>query len=239
MIKKTEIIKSEICKTTKNSKGSLVSGINKKFGKFHTETTNLENYSSRLITRLKDEFNHELGKEDFSYFSDSLYGLSIEVKPEYKEKGYGFGEILRLSSIIMILENKIKEFLIYSLPSAIFFHSKYKFQPSIEKMEDSKNILRNVIKNCNQKLFGDIHLEAEKILTECEQCNTYEESKVIFEKTNKLLEKYITRIMNFGNDYKLHPFDCGMHMKLTLDDIFYNKDFFNNLFDKHGIDYHI
>jgi hypothetical protein len=210
-----------------------------KIGNIYTETTCDQTCDSFITTTLKDQYGKELGKEVLSINPGTSYGMSIEVSPKYRNKGYGLGEILRLSSIMMILENKVNEFLIFSLPSAIFFHSKYKFIPSIENSEECQNALKAMIKNCDKKYYGDLKFEAQALFTKMQENDSFEENKTIYDLTNKLLEKYITRIITFGNDYKSHPFKFGMSMKLTLENILDNKDFFNKLFQKHKIDYHI
>ena len=192
-----------------NIKVVPISIMNKKLGKLHTETTCDSVCTSYITTKIKNKFGKELAKEDLSIKPETSFGLSIEVNPEYQNKGYRLGEILRLSSIMAILENKVNEFLIFSLPSAIFFHSKYKFVPSIIKPGERDNALMAMINNCDRKYYGDIKLEAEKILAETKSCNTYEKEKNLCDLTNKLLEKYITRIITFGDNHKAHPFKYG------------------------------
>ena len=52
--------------------------------------------------------------------------------------------------------------------------------------------------------------------------------------------KYINKILSGDKkEYKKYPFEWGMSMELTKDDVYQNKDLFNSLFKKHGIDYKI
>ena len=134
-----------------------ISIVNKNLGKIYTETIEGDHISV-ITTKLKDEFNSELGKEVFTMGYDVLYGQSIEVDPLYRNKGCRLGEILRLSSIMMFLENKINKFLIYSLPTAVYFHSKYKFMPYVDDMGACEVALKTMITNCNQKGYGDIKI---------------------------------------------------------------------------------
>lgn len=218
-----------------------ISIVNKNLGKIHTETVEGD-YISNITTKLKDEFNSELGKEVFTMGYNVLYGHSIEVDPLYRNKGCRLGEILRLSSIMMFLENKINKFLIYSLPTAVYFHSKYKFMPYVDDMGACEVALKTMITNCNQKGYGDIKILAQQLLNRMKNNNADDlenSSEVLFELTNNLLEKYITRVTTFEKDFSAHQFHKGINMKLTIDDIFDNKDFFNDLFKKHEIDYQI
>ena len=56
-------------------------------------------------------------------------------------------------------------------------------------------------------------------------------------KTNDLINRYFNKISNKKEEYKNHPFKFGIHMKLTMENILKNKDFFNELFKKHKINY--
>ena len=55
---------------------------------------------------------------------------------------------------------------------------------------------------------------------------------------NQLFSQYINRALS-NHDIKSHKFDWVMDMKLTRENVFENKEFYNELFEKHGIDYKI
>lgn len=88
-----------------------------KFGKLYLDVKMPKaGYGHNFITELRNRFDKLLGYEEFAYFegSPNMSGLFIRVNDEYKQKGFNFGEILRLSSIIEIMENKVKNFEIIS-----------------------------------------------------------------------------------------------------------------------------
>lgn len=192
------------------------------------------------ITELIDETGKVLGKEVLSFEKnkpDSI-GMSIEVIPECRKKGFNFGEILRLSSIMMLIENKVKNFEIYSKDTAVYFHSKYFFEPAIKQFKERNYALQSVIRNCkNNEGFGEFENEAENLLETSLSNNDPACQRELCIKTNLLLKKYIKNVLQTKDDYKNHPFNFGMRMKLTDDIIYNNKAFFNKLFEKHGIDY--
>lgn len=196
--------------------------------------------SSLYKTELKNKMGKTLGSELFTLDKDSdkSTGLYLSVKDEYRNKGFRFGEILRLSSIIMILENKIREFKICSKNSAIFFHSKYKFNPNITKPEDRNKFLENIIKNCKTD-YEEITTEAEILYQKAKLEENSIKQEEITTETNLLLKKYVQKILETKNEYKSHQFDTSLDMILTIDDIKENKEFFNNLFKTHNIDYKI
>ena len=229
-------INSKNCKNTVSIKPH-----HKKLGQLYVSTTCDEDDSKILTTILKNKCGKELGKENFLLKKVGFsYGVSIKTASEYRQKGYGIGEMLRLSSIIMILENKIKEFSIYSLPTAIFFHSKYKFVPAIEKDKERVASLNDVIKNCtNNENFKDIEKQAQELLYKIEKNNNPACEKELYAQTNELITKYIQRVLKKRGAYKEHSFKYGMNMKLTTKNILQNKHFFNSLFIKHKINYYI
>ena len=192
------------------------------------------------VTELRNEEGKVLGKEVFSFEKnkpDSI-GMSIEVIPECRKKGFNFGEILRLSSIMMLIENKVKNFEIYSKDTAVYFHSKYFFEPAIKQFKERNYALESVIRNCeNNEGFGEFENEAKNLLETSLSNNDPACQRELCIKTNLLLKKYIKNVLQTKDDYKNHPFNFGMRMKLTDDIIYNNKAFFNKLFEKHGIDY--
>ena len=103
-------------------------------GEIFTETRKSQSPSGYIVTLLKNKADELLGKEVLALEDNTKnsVGFDINVTPKYRNRNLGLGELLRLSSIMMILENGVNEFEIYSKPEAIYFHSKYKFIPAIK-----------------------------------------------------------------------------------------------------------
>lgn len=194
-----------------------------------------------IITELRNKNKKVLGQEIFTLFDDTktASGALIEVEPEYRNRGWNFGEILRLSSIMAILENKIREFEIYSKNTAVYFHAKYKFEPAIKEFKERDLALKNIIKNCITPEYESFKIEAENILLQAQKNKHSILQRNYCIKTNDLLKRYILRALSSKDECKKHSFDYGMRMVLTNDRIKTNKNFFNRLFEKHHIDYHI
>ena len=190
-----------------------------------------------FISELKNRFNKLLGFEEFTLFNgtQNIDGFFIRVNNEYQRQGYNFGEILRLSSIIEILENKVKNFNIVSKDSAIYFHSKYKFKPNISSFKERDMLLKTV---ANNEQFADLREKAvalqSKILEEKDSARQRDFCK----EANELINEFIQNVLANKSE-KEHPFNWVMRMTLTDENIMKNKDFFNALFKKHGIDYQI
>ncbi len=214
--------------------------VKKELGEICFETLKNIKRSNEYLILLKNNVNKILGKELLFLENNSpnAAGLYIETTPEYRQKGVGIGEMLRLSSIILILKNRIQEFEIFSKPEAIYFHNKYKFTPAIKNFLERDYALKSIIKNCAKK-NPDFKTEAEILLKKGLNNKNPEVQRNLCIQTNELLKKYLETISQIKNEYKAHPFDFGMRMILHTEDIFKNQDFFNNLFKKHKIDYQI
>ena len=211
-----------------------------KMGDLYLEMKHPQNgFCHSFITELRNRFHKLLGYEEFAYFNDAkdIYGLHIRVGDEYQRKGYNLGEILRLSSIIEIIENKIKNFNILSKDTAIYFHSKYKFKPDVTSVSDCDRLLKTVIEDKTPG-FEKIAGKAKVLMQKIESVKSKEEQQHFCEVTNGILEEYITKAIETKTQ-KQHPFTSTMNMTLTDDTVYKNKEFFNDLFKKHGIDYKI
>lgn len=217
--------------------------VNKYLGELVTVSERNKDKYYEVTTELRNRLGKVLGREVFSLEENcpNSIGFSISVEPEYRKKSFHFGEILRLSSIIMILENKIKEFEIYSKNTAIFFHSKYKFEPAIKQFSERDLALESMISNCqnNGAEYSEMQREAEELLNAAKVDDNAEKQRELCVKANQLLKRYFAKVEETKGGYKSHPFNTGISMRLTDDAIIKSKNFFNELFKKHNIDYKI
>ena len=194
---------------------------------------------NNFVVEIKNNLNKIFATDVFSvsYVNKSLLGENMMVNMEYRRKNYRFGELMRLASIMEMIENKLNSIKIYSKNSAIYFHSKYKFKPAIQSVEEADNVLK-VITNDSSQNFCDLSLNAQKMLKESSQ----KKNKNVNDfcgRTNKLLTRYLERALKEGNNGKGHPISENIAMILDMKTIKENKDFFNELYKKHGIDYKI
>lgn len=198
-------------------------------------------YGHNFITELRNRFDKLLGYEEFAYFegSPNMSGLFIRVNDEYKQKGFNFGEILRLSSIIEIMENKVKNFEIISKDTAIYFHAKYKFTPNLAFSDRDKFLktLSGDKSNGYEKFSQKAQDLADKLKIAKENADIPQQRKICAE-TNEVLGEYLDKVIA-EKSQKQHPINFTMPMTLTDENILKNKEFFNQLFKKHGIDYNV
>lgn len=213
-----------------------------KFGKLYLDVKMPKaGYGHNFITELRNRFDKLLGYEEFAYFegSPNMSGLFIRVNDEYKQKGFNFGEILRLSSIIEIMENKVKNFEIISKDTAIYFHAKYKFTPNLAFSDIDKFLktLSGDKSNGYEKFSQKAQDLANKLKIAKENADMPQQRKICAE-TNEVLGEYLDKVIA-EKSQKQHPINFTMPMTLTDENILKNKEFFNQLFKKHGIDYNV
>ncbi|MCM1338933.1 MAG: hypothetical protein NC191_04620 [Muribaculaceae bacterium] len=213
------------------------------FGELNTTTRIYNDGHNRLISEIRTAFGikRRLGHEIFKVDNEarSMFGSYIDVEPEYRKRNFRFGEILRLSSLITMIENGIKKFDIFSKDSAVYFHSKYCFRPQIVGFDDRNKILHSIVQNtAGQKEFEEIFAQASGITAKIQTNPPADVQRELVKETSRLTAEYIQKVQALGAQ-KYHPFESGMDMVLTEDSLVENRTFLNNLFHKHGIDYNI
>ena len=129
---------------------------NEKLGNLSVGIREYIDGSIRQIIEIKNTFDKVLGKEIISINEPNtpMYGFSIEVLPGYRKKNFRLGELLRITSVMEMIENKASQLKIRSKDSAIYFHAKYKFSPFETNTSDSIRILKTII-NDSTESFSD------------------------------------------------------------------------------------
>lgn len=213
---------------------------NKSFGDIFIKSDITQPEMNILETRIFNSNGQKLGYEEFIITTpDEIEGLYILTKNEFKNKGGRIGELLRLTSIIEFLENKKSKFSLYSKETAIMFHSKYKFEPNIFQFTQRDKMLDTILKNKECKDEKIIE-QATQIINKLRQKNvSNEQQRELCRETSILAKDYINYLTKNVKDPKSCQFEYGIDMVLTKEKVLENKDFFNELFKKHGIDYTI
>lgn len=216
-----------------------LSSYNDVFGDLTLTTSKYEDGYDRFMTLINNKCGKSLGYEIFSLDRSKKYmfGYYMRVEPEYQKK-FGFGELLRLSSIIEMLENNIPKIKIYSKDTAIYFHSRYKFQPEIVPFSERDEALKSIINNPAEG-FENIVNTAKELYLKIKNATSGEEERKFCKDANIIVKDYIQQVLKTKDSYKSHPFKSGMSMELTKDSVIENRALFNTLFKKHGIDYNI
>lgn len=213
---------------------------NKYVGTIILKTKKYDNKDDMFVTLLLDEKNNILGKEIFDITGKSLENMfGYTIKIERNARGKKLGELLRLSTIIEMIENRVETLKIYSKNTAIFFHDKYGFEPAIKQFTQRDEILKEIA-NCKICGFNDLKRKAQNMLDQIKnipiQNGQYHREKC--KETNKLLKQFIERI-KATNNIKNIKFETGIDMNLTKDTVLKRRNFFNSLFKEHNIDYKV
>ena len=196
-----------------------------------------------LNIEIKNVMNKVFGEEILSINNDdkTINGINIYVNEEYRRKNYRFGELLRLASIMEMFENKSSKIDIYSKGSAVYFHSKYKFKPSLNVTDYPDEVLSTLDMIEKDKRKGNKQLSNlanlyKRVLKSDSRLFGIEDLK---KRIDTLVQDYILKSTETEHPEKIYPFRCGIHMSLSAEDVKENRKFFNELFKKHGIDYKV
>lgn len=215
-----------------------------KLGNLDVSIRKYEDGFSNWIIEVKNALDQRLGKEVLYFEKDTknLTGLNIIVEPEYRHsrfKNYKLGELLRLSSLMEMIQNKSSHIKIYSKGSAVYFHSKYGFEPDITIFADRNRSLESIIANSDNNTYDFVE-KAQDIMA---KVRFYKDDapvqRELCRQTNSLLKEYIQEVLKLGNSDENYPFNIGMNMILRKDTIEKNRSFYNKLFEKQGIDFTI
>lgn len=180
----------------------------------------------------------ELGYETLKISPDEKYitGGDIYVIDEYRKR-FRLGEILRLSSVIELLENNMDSIKITSKNTAVYFHSKYGFVPDFKGFDVTQKVLNDMIQNGSSN-FLDITKKAKELLEKARD-KTPAVQRDVCKDTNALLTGYLSRALKSDVPEKTHPISSYIEMILTKEKVLEKKNFFNDRFSAHSIDYRI
>lgn len=177
----------------------------------------------------KGSYHHVL-----SSFKKMIDGFLIDVSPKFRNKGYG--ELLKLVSIIELEENKFESISIESLPESIPFHFKYGFKPDLGVW--GQNVL--AIKQCLESIFSktsehsSLHKKSFAFISILNEESGVSQKNI--EKMNLLVEKYISQNLKLWNENMLEgPLPMILEHKVVKN----RAAFFNKLLKKHMINYKI
>ncbi len=167
---------------------------------------------------------------DINQSEKIMFGNTIDVVDSHNRRK-GYGEIMRLASIIEMLENNLDEIFIEAAPSAIPFHFKYKFEPDKLYLSDIAYILKEISES---KSLGNFRELAKRKLKKLEELHKREDNYQ--EDCRKFITKFIKHNIPKWKENDIH---WSIPMRLTKQTVKQNASYFNKLLKKHEIDYHI
>jgi len=163
----------------------------------------------------------ELGSETYSFVgSNTIHGNYIYATEPFK--GKGVGEFLRAASIVEMMTyngGKIKNFIIESMHPALGFHTKYGMKPYIKNYDIQKGMTTLMLDR--RTIYIPQKRRAEELLKAGKT-----------EELQNLINEYMQEVRTqMGSN--LYP------LKLTREDVLSNATFYNNLFERNGIDFRV
>lgn len=188
--------------------------------------------------KIDDNDFNEIGTSVLSIKNNkTIYNDNIDVNSE-RRKYAGAGSIMTLGEIITMLENNMEKIELHSLGQAVYFHSKFKFRPALTSADDLKDyIAGDVMIRESDKKFEKVCNMAKQWLNKDKSSKS---SENYISEGNNILYQYLQTVnankLNRHREFEIYP---GFDMVLTRQNILDDKNYFNNLFKKFGIDYQI
>ncbi len=199
-----------------------------------------------FITKIADENDNLIAVNHFAL--DKADGIIETSAMNVLSKNYrnkGLGTIMHLDRIVDLLENDMDKIVLFSTGEAALFHSKLKFEPDLNNGEQLENVLTEIsAKNCNN--MPELKPIVKRAYNYINSSSYFSQKNCLiepdFDKANKIISEYL-HIVNSKNlsknDLFQYKLNSDFNMILTHDSVMKNKEFFNKLFEKYGIDYQI
>ena len=214
--------------------------------KFGNEYSINESFATEIIVKDRHSpvaYHNYWISNEFGTLNGGMMSVSDST-----QKGKGYGELLRLASIIDLQENYLDRISILALSEAIPFHHKYKFKPSLPFQKEATEDLLMKISNIQHQELSALKKQSINLLEDIQNAGFMFNANVhnsFTKKVNRLISEYLntveTKKLNWepSIDNNGASFRTDIEMTLNLEDILSHKDFFNEKFIKHGIDYEI
>lgn len=189
---------------------------------------------------ITDKHGNNIGYETFimDLRMQKMEGFFIRVTHDLCQSGARVGELIRLTSLMEFIKNNLNQIKLYSKDTAVLFHAKYGFEPQIRAFDERNMLLKKMIQ-LQQPEFQNIKEKAIILSEKIKADEIYpQKQREYCIETSWLGKDYINKLLKNGCEDKT-PFLYGMNMILNQQKILQNKDFYNNLYKKQGIDFQI
>lgn len=188
---------------------------------------------SSSIIASTDKDNLSIYNMELNHNDNSLRGLSIVANPRNR----GIGELLNLASLITFKENNLSDYSVFVLRDAIQFYTKYGFNILSSNINEIIHNLKFLAKSKRVE-YADMKDSAKYYLKKIEHGSDKEKQQYI-PLSNNLVSDYIRNLTRKGQKIDGDDLYNHTHMHFSTIDTIRNKDYLNELLDKHEIDYKI
>ncbi len=186
--------------------------------------------SSTIVAKSTYNDNISLYDIEANRLSNRYRGLAIVANPKRK----GIGEVLNLASIINFKENNFSDYSVFALRDSIQFYTKYGFNLLSSNVNEVVHNLKFLTKDKSER-FDDLKDSARFFMKKIEKGEKGE----YFVQGNNLVSDYIRTLARNGQKIDGDDLYSHTHMHFSTIDTIRNKDYLNELLDKHEIDYKI
>jgi len=170
---------------------------------------------------------------DINRSTDKFRGVSIFANPKNK----GIGEVLNLASLMTFKENHFSDYSVFALRNSIQFYTKYGFNLLSLNINEIIHNLKFVTKDKSAR-FSDIKDSAKFFIYKIE--NGGKSDKNVYGALgNNLVSDYVRTLAREGQKIDGDDLYNHTHMHFSTIDTLRNRDYLNELLDKHEIDYKI
>lgn len=175
----------------------------------------------------------------------SLYGIQFDI-PKREMDGVtlaaeprreGLGELLNLAALIEFHKNNLNHFKVFSLKESIPFYTRYGFKIDSEDIDYILRGLKMVMKSKSPRL-ENLRRDADFFYPKIAGTQKSDDP-FLKERGCEVISNYLMNISRNNNKFDSSKLDQSSHMKFTDWEFETNRDYLNNLFDKHEINYKI
>lgn len=207
--------------------------------------SDFDSYDKKLYTAIDNEEDINIANNDaeINLAAKTLYANNMCVFSTNKRR-QGLGIVLHLNNVINLLENNLDNIKLFSLGTAVLFHSKCKFEPDIKDTKTLMEILSEISDKdvSNFPEIKDVAQRADDFVLIAGYKNGIKDYQKFLQEGNEIVSEYLNIVsskkLNYIDSCEYGLFE-GMNMILTKEKILENKDFYNKLFKKYNIDYEI
>lgn len=189
--------------------------------------------SSSIMAKSTYNDDYSIYDMDINAEKNIFRGISIVATPENK----GIGELLNLASLITFRENKFDNYSVFALRDSIPFFAKYGFNMLTSNINEILHNLKLITKSKGERYFDA--RESARFLTNRINVKDDTVKTLYIPASNQIISDYIKTLVREGKKIDTDDLYNHTHMNFSTIDTIRNRDYLNELLDKHEIDYKI
>ena len=190
--------------------------------------------SSSIMTKSTYNDDYSIYDMDIEKEQKKFHGVSIVASPKNK----GIGEVLNLTSLITFNENKFNDYSVFALRDSIPFFAKYGFNILSSNLNEILHNLKILTKIKSERFF-DTKESAKFFIDKINNSPSETDKASYIIASNNVISDYLRILTREGKKIDTDDLYNHTHMNFSTIDTIRNRDYLNELLDKHEIDYKI